>query len=501
LRAVSAKWIGAVGLALAFGLALVVVRGEPSATSDQGTFLSVAGRMLDGDDLYADVIENKEPLVFYTYAGALWVGGWRGPFLLDGLWLALAAIGLALLLQELRAPRHAVVAGFLLYPLALTAAWYLAGLTMLGALALAPLVPWLWLRGNQSWAGAALATVLLFKLNLAAVAAAPLAALVLLRAPEGSRLRQIAAGAAGLSATLLIAAAVLFLWNGLRDYLDTITYNVDYSNALLAEQSTFGRMREHFRIVVDWFERSGRWQLPAALLVLAAFAAAVAAAWTRLAARQRALATIAAVTLVATLWTLAMTAYWGHHLQMLAYPAALIGATLISVASSAAGARVGVAAAVACVAFALWSVGKHEERLEVSPAWRTTPISPGAVALEKARARYFDGSDPVSYMVFGGNSENAHAAFLDDGFELSCRWFHLYPNSLDRQFEETLACGRREAPMLVLITLGFFDARSEEPTRWGSFVTDARRLLENGYEKVGEEHPGFEVWKRRSAAA
>jgi hypothetical protein len=235
--------------------------------------------------------------------------------------------------------------------------------------------------------------------------------------------------------------------------------------------------------------------------VLAVFAAAVVAAWTRLAARQRVLATVAALTLVATLWTLAMTAYWGHHLQMLAYPAALIGATLVAVASSTAGARVGVAAAVTCVAVALFAVAKHEERLEVSPGWRTTPISPGAVALEKARARYIAGSEPVSYMVFGGNSENAHAAFLDDGFELSCRWFHLYPNSLDRQFEETLACGRRETPMLVLITLGFFDGRSEEPTRWGAFVTDARRLLDSGYEKVGEEHPGFEVWMRRSAAA
>jgi hypothetical protein len=186
---------------------------------------------------------------------------------------------------------------------------------------------------------------------------------------------------------------------------------------------------------------------------------------------------------------------------MLAYPAALVAATLISVLSSAAGTRAGVVAAGACVAFALWSSVKHEDRLEVSSAWRTTPISPGAVALEKARARFFDGSEPVTYMVFGGNSENAHAAFIGDGFELSCRWFHLYPVSLDRQFEETLECGRREAPMLVLITLGFFDERAEEPTRWGAFVAGARRMLDAGYEKVGEEHPGFEVWKRRDVAA
>lgn len=501
MRAVRAKSIGVVVFALLFGLALVVVRGQPSATSDQGILLSVAARMLDGDDLYDEVIENKDPLVFYTYAGALWIGGWRGPFLLDGLWLALAALGFAVLLRELDAPRHAVVAGFFVYPLALTAAWYLAGLTMLGGLAFAPFVPWLWLRRDHVASGGVLGVVMLFKLNLGAVAAAPLVALFLLRAPPGSRRRQLGEGAAGLGGTLLVAAAVLLAWNGLRDYLGTIAYNIEYSNALLAEQGTLGRMREHLRIVVDWFERSGRWQLPAALLVLAVFGAAVAATWSRLAARHRALATASALTLVATVWTLAMTAYWPHHLQMLAYPAAFVGATLISVVSSTAGGKAGIAAAGACVVFALWSSVKHEDRVEVSPAWRDTPISAGAIGLEKARARFFDGSEEVGYMVFGGNSENAHAAFIGDEFELVCRWFHLYPNSLDRQFDETIACGRRERPELVLVTLGFFDERTAEPTRWGSFVSRARRLLDSRYEKVGEEHPGFQVWKRRDVAA
>ena len=133
-----ARCIAVGGIALLYGLALVLVRGEPSAASDQGVFLSVAARMLDGDKLYADVIENKDPLFFYTYADALGIGGWRGPFLLDGLWLAIGALAMGLLLRELRAPRAAVVAGFLVYPLALTSGWYLAGHSMLGALAFAP---------------------------------------------------------------------------------------------------------------------------------------------------------------------------------------------------------------------------------------------------------------------------------------------------------------------------------------------------------------------------
>ena len=75
------RWraVGVAVLALGLGLALVLLRGDPFVASDQGVFLSVAGRMLDGDRLYADVFDNKDPLFFYTYAGAFWIGGWRGP--------------------------------------------------------------------------------------------------------------------------------------------------------------------------------------------------------------------------------------------------------------------------------------------------------------------------------------------------------------------------------------------------------------------------------------
>ena len=497
------RWIVVGGLALLYGLVLVVLRGEPSAGSDQGILLSVAGRMLEGDDVYADVAENKDPLFFYTYAGAMWVGGWRGPFLLDALWLATAGLAFAFLLRELRLAPAAVVAGLLVYPLALVAGWYVAGLTMLGGLAFLPFVPLLWLRRQYVASGVLLATVLLFKLNLAVVAVAPVLALVLLGAPERALKRQVAGAFGGLVAAFAVAALVLAVWGGLLEYLETIPYNVEYADALLGSESTLGRMEEHLRIVVDEFRLAGRWQLPAALLAIGACTAALAFVWLRPAPRERLLATMTASTLALTVVTLALTAYWSHHLQMLAYPAAFLAATLISLGTHVAGARPGVVVAAACVFFALWSAAKHEDRLEISQGWRTTPASGGADVLERARASFFPRSENVSYMVFGGNSENAHGAFLEDGFDLACRWFHLYPVSLDRQYEETLDCGRRKMPMLVLVTLGFFDerSRSQQNARWSGFVSAARRFLDSGYEKVDEEHPGFEAWKRRGAAA
>src|SRR5918999_5300360 len=72
------RWIALGAGGLLFGIALALVRGQPIAGSDQGVYLSIAARLLDGDHLYRDVVEPKDPLFFYTYAAALWLGDWRG---------------------------------------------------------------------------------------------------------------------------------------------------------------------------------------------------------------------------------------------------------------------------------------------------------------------------------------------------------------------------------------------------------------------------------------
>ena len=87
-----AQWIAVGAVALPFGIALALLRGEPTLGSDQGVYLSTAARLLDGDRLYADVVA-KDPLFFYAHAAAIGVGGWRGAYLLDGIWLAVAARG------------------------------------------------------------------------------------------------------------------------------------------------------------------------------------------------------------------------------------------------------------------------------------------------------------------------------------------------------------------------------------------------------------------------
>lgn len=493
-----ARWIGVGAFALLLGLALVLLRGDPFVASDQGVFLSVAARLLEGDRLYSEVFDNKDPLFFYTYAVALFLGGWRGPFLLDAVWLALAGISMALLARELRAPRSVVVASLLVYPLALTADWYLVGLSMLGGLAIAPLAPWLWLRGRFAGAGIVVGVVMLLKLNLVPFPAASLAALLVLGAPAYPRTRALRRSALGLAGTLLAAAAFLGVRGELRSYLDAIAYNAHYSSARTPSDDPIGRVRDHLRVAWDFFYLAGRWQVPLVTLILVAFGVAMCLAWTRGSRSERLLASIATATLLSALLVLASTAYGYEHLQLLALPATLVAGALIWRADASFGRAAGTIAATAVVLFAAWSSVKPVGGTDVSSLWTGRAISPGAIALERARVHFFPDARRITYMALGSNSEGGHAAFIRPEFDLSCRYFHLYYFSIPAQFDETLACAERESPLFVLVTLGFFEPAGDVPD-WNAFVRRSRLLLERRYEFVEEEYPGVQVWKRRGA--
>ena len=229
-----------------------------------------AGR---GSLLRGDNRERGNPLLLHVRGGAL---GRRlaGPFLLDGIWFGLAAVGAALLVCELRAPRSAVIASFLVYPLALSSGWYVAGETVLGALAVAPFAPWLWLRGR-------ICGVRRRTRRRGASQAQPgcggRRADCGDRDPRGSGAssvgrmcscsRRAGRGARRGGGRARAARRVA------RPYLELVDYNVYYSSALLESDGFFGRATEHLDVVAAYFE-SGRWQRPAAVLVLVAFSVA-----------------------------------------------------------------------------------------------------------------------------------------------------------------------------------------------------------------------------------
>jgi hypothetical protein len=309
--------------------------------------------------------------------------------------------------------------------------------------------------------------------------------------------RALARGCLGLGGALGTAAVVLAARGELGGYFEAMVHNVHYASARTTADGTVGRAREHLDIAWAYFHSAGRWQAPLALAVLLAFAVAVALAWFRGTRAERVLGAVAVAALASAFLVVALTAYWWEHLQLLACPAALVAAVLIWRADARFGRRAGGLAAAVVVAFACWTTFKAPVSRDVSWLWTAPVVSPGALALERARSRFQPDAARVSYMVFGSNSEGGHAAFIDSRFDLVCRYFHLYFFSRQEQFDESLACAKDERPAFVLVTLGFFEPAGDVPS-WNAFVAQARQFLEAGYELVETEHPGVQVWKRRS---
>jgi hypothetical protein len=485
---------------------LVLLRGRPSLKSDAGVFLSVAGSMLHGDRLYVGVLDNKDPLFYYAHAGALAAFGWTGPFLLDVVWLAIAAASTLLLLRAVGASWTAAAVGFVVYPLLLTGAWYLSGYSLLAALSFAPLIGLLWLRGSFVAAGALLALGVLFKVNLGLVlASVPLAALVL--APRGLR-AQLAKGAGGFAGVAAAAAAALAVRGELHGYIENFKDNISYSRNVLSATGSVTGIPGHIKIAAWAASRPGHvLGMPVGkplhlFVVVAVFLLAGALAVRTL--RRRPAATpdaatpaaatrfLAAAFLCATAMTaltLALTAAWSPHDQMLAFPELLlivfVIAWLVSARPELAAGLPGIAAVCAVAALGIVLLGGTASapyaRAGGVSYWFDSGHSETAEELEQAAASRFPAARTITYVHLGQNDEEAVAAFLDGRFALACPAIAQYV--FTPHLDGVLRCVEGKQPELVLVTQKF-RREPHAPAEWDRFVADGTRLLERDYERV-----------------
>jgi hypothetical protein len=484
---------------------LVLLRGRPSLKSDAGVFLSVAGSMLHGDRLYVGVLDNKDPLFYYAHAGALAAFGWTGPFLLDVLWLAIAAASTLLLLRAVGASWTVAAVGFVVYPLLLTGAWYLSGYSLLAALSFAPLIGLLWLRGSFVVAGALLALGVLFKVNLALVlASVPLAALVL--APRGLR-AQLAKAAGGFVGVVAAAATALAVRGELHGYIENFKDNISYSRNVLSATGSVTGIPGHIKIAAWAASRPGHvLGVPVGkplhlVVVVAVFLLAGALAVRTLrrhpappgaatpAPATRFLAATFLCATAMTALTLALTAAWSPHDQMLAFPELLlivfVIAWLVSAKPKLAAGLPGIAAVCAVAALGIVLLGGTASapyaRAGGVSYWFDSGHSGTAEELEQAAASRFPAARTITYVHLGQNDEEAVAAFLDGRFELACPAIAQYV--FTPHLDGVLRCVEGKQPELVLVTQKF-RREPHAPAEWDRFVVDGTRLLDRDYERV-----------------
>jgi hypothetical protein len=317
--------------------------------------------------------------------------------------------------------------------------------------------------------------------------------LLLVDAGSVSRRRRAIEGLCGVVVAVFATALLLAVRGELHPYLDTIAYNVHYSDAGVGG----GGIRAHVDVVHDFFAGSGKWQLPGASIATLSLIVVTLGGWTRLGPVFRRLSAVALATMAAAFVTLAMTAIFTVHLQFLAYPISLACATFV-MAFRRLVKPLGVVAAMACMGLAARaSLGQLDLSGLSVHTWTRTPVSTPGAALESTRARLFPSDPHVAYAVFGRNTEDGHAAFVASSMDLRCRYFHQYPFYRDAQLRETIDCARRERPELILVTTSFYDPMPGYPA-WQSFVAETRQLLRGRYELVTQRGMS-EVWRLRHA--
>ena len=134
---------------------------------------------------------------------------------------------------------------------------------------------------------------------------------------------------------------------------------------------------------------------------------------------------------------------------MLAYPAALGAATLV-LAAKGLWKPIGVLTAAVCVGFALWSALEHGDlsRLTIR-TWTTAPLGTPGLALEGTRARSYPDASQVAYAALGRNSEDGHAALIDESIGYPTLYFHPDPFYQQKKIDEGIACGPSRGTRLV----------------------------------------------------
>ncbi|MGA9761071.1 MAG: hypothetical protein WBQ14_01430 [Gaiellaceae bacterium] len=496
-------WFG--GGAATYATGLVLLRGAPTTSADAGVFLSVAGRLLRGDRLYVDVYDNKGPLFYYSYVGALGAFGWRGPFLLDIVWLAIAAAFSALFVRSIGGSRLLAAVAFFIYPLILSGTWYYAGYSRLAVFSIVPLIGWLWLRRNFAWAGVVVCAGLLFDLGLGLILVSVPLALLALGVPPGKRLLHAGRAAVGLVAAGALAAVSLALAGELGGYLHTTAGNFTYANNVLAYTGRRGGITGHLHVVQRLIPHFGL--VLAAFLVAGAIAVYVLVrAWRArsLGASEAILAAVFLSTSLAVLVTLALTAAWGQHNQAIALPATWLVLLVLARLELSRPLAIKATAIVAVIAVAPLLLGgtiggtltlTKAQGLSLS-SWSAPPLNTTAQALNQVRRTQMPALTQVTYAHLGGNDEEAHAVFTDDEFKLACPAFHQYAFTAD--LNGVLDCIRQKRPRLVFVTPRFSPLGGI--TRWNDFIGQGRRMLRNRYQKVlvlPTSGGNVEIWKLR----
>ena len=452
----------------------------PIRDRDRGIFVSVAERVLAGDTLYTDVLDNKEPFFYYAVSLQRWVGP-LGEISFEIGTLILICFSIYQISQTLLSPHIARLVSWVAVPLIFTGRSFVPGYTHLPGSALVLLMFYASLYGR--WVAAGILFAMLFFTKIIMV---PVAFSMASVAFGASATRRGALAFITAAFTTLIICAIAIGWRGeLWPYLDVLRQNVAYSQGKLIHSTTFfGLAIEHFRRVYKYATAiTFSLTIGCALFYLA-----------RKHAKSGVIENILLYSFVASLFcsalVLAATGLWPHHAQIL-YMQAALALILLLYSINFVRLKPDSCRTIALVFVCGWLLGGAAfERYAY--ALRNTSHNIqllSALSPETALAKRL--SAPTSYARLGMNFDFGHAFGLRL-WHLACPRFHQYSFDPDWLLEELYHC----LPSAEILIVSSSFKRDETSPGWNRFVEKCDKLVGENYNCTYDGE--IQVCKRRS---
>lgn len=448
-------------------------RITPVVESDRGIFVSVAARLLDGDRLYNDVWDNKDPFFYYTVLPGR-IFGPVADTMAEMAWLVVACLSISAIVKSETTPVLRLVVAFLATPVILTANAYLPGYTELPGVAVCLAVAALALRRRPFLAGILVGVLIYLKLIYLPVALVlAVSQLVFQRDVRG--LARFTGGgllSAGIGAVTLIAQGEF------KAYLHALTMNVQYATGPIVggPWAALG----HLELAMT---RSSEIEIATAAVIVVGVVLLAKLKRIELDPAQKQLVWLSALATMSCLAVLAVTGLWEHHALLLHVPALLALSLLATVTGNAVrpqtqDRRMQVKSALLSAAAVVLLIGVPAVPNLVR-AWHGLP---GVWAKDtgqppEARALLMLGPGG-EYARLGENDDEGHAAGLPSSWDLACPRFHQYPFESTAVLNDVLQCAAQSPVLVVSPSL----APETGWADWNNFVSATEQLIATRYE-------------------
>jgi hypothetical protein len=467
-----------------FGIVVAVLTLEIWQGEDVGIFLSEVSLIDRGHKLYSEIYEIKDPLFLFSGALAYSAFGITGPFILDALVIALTAPIGFIASRTLGFSVFSSIFGAVLFIGSISGLYFQSFRS--GTIALLLILMSFIFSARNSWVlfGILCVAVIGFKMSYALFLIGPL--LLILKSDR--KVNDLIRFLLSMLACLFLFLFVLFMRGELAGYFEMIISNFEYRSIYPEIVGLPTGLIGHIALINGYGSNF--------YLLAAIFCLQVVSSFKYIRSEFKMQSLSLCLVAFACLLTLAISAMWPHHLQILCFFAWSAGIILSE--------------------SILENVELHNSitSLMVIPLLLITVLSgwslptgfkngiPNGQLQVPPEAKYIKDNTNIfknetKYARLGPNDDMGLAAFLPESWRLACRDYSTYGHESIERISEITTC-IRDKPDVLIVSPGFIQL-TRPAGNYEILKQDAMKLIEANFSCTEiNSRPGALVCKRES---